>query len=329
MNLDRERHVLIVLGLYRPDFKLLSRQLQSLVAQSHRSVEVFVCSDGLIEPAARSLIEGFSDRRIHIVDFGARVGVHKNFARGLNEAIAASRSDTDLFAFCDQDDFWQPEKLAREVARFADPLTSLCHSDARIVSGAGETLAGSLFAHESRSRSGSFADLLIMNSVTGMTSVFRKDVARAAQPFPLSGCRHILHDHWVALVASLLGDVRFIEDPLVDYTQHAANVMGARSWQRSLPRARSSPERRTYLRNCFRQFAWRRRALQELRRSFATHPTAGGRLATDSVRALFDCDASRAAGLSLSLARRLRGEWRQADQMWRIWRGKTLYCSRQ
>ena len=69
-----------------------------------------------------------------------------------------------------------------------------------------------------------------MNSVTGMTAVFRRDVAMAAQPFPLSGCRYILHDHWIALVASLLGSVRFIDEPLVDYTQHAANVMGAREW---------------------------------------------------------------------------------------------------
>ena len=328
MSSNSNRRVLIVLGLYRPDPALLSRQLQSLVAQSHRSIEVFVCSDGLIEPAARSLIDGFADSRIRIVEFAVRVGVHRNFARGLNEAVAASQSDTDLFGFCDQDDFWQPEKLAREVARFADPATSLCHSDARIVSGAGETLAPSLFAHESRSRSGSFADLLIMNSVTGMTSVFRKDVARAAQPFPLSGCRHILHDHWVALVASLLGDIRFIEDPLVDYTQHAANVMGARSWERRFLRARLPSDRRAYLRNCFRQFAWRRRAREELRRSFATHPIAGKRIAAAPLHALFDCDSPAAAGLSLSLSRRLRGEWRQADQMWRIWRGKTLYCSR-
>lgn len=315
-----------MLGLYRPDLDLLSRQIRSLVAQSHRNVEILVCPDGPVDAASRSLIEGFSDSRIRILEFGVRIGVHRNFARGLSEAIAASRNDTDLFAFCDQDDFWHPEKLARQAAHFADPQTSLCHTDARIVSQSGDLLAPSLFRHESRSRSASFSDLLIMNSVTGMTAVFRHDVARAAQPFPLSGCRYILHDHWIALVASLLGNVRFIEEPLVDYTQHATNVMGARSWQGSLPRARSPSHRRTYLRSCFRQFAWRRRVLEELRRSFGKHALAGDQLVAEPVRALFDCESTWAAGLSLSLARRLRGEWRQADQMWRIWRGKTLYC---
>jgi len=184
----------------------------------------------------------------------------------------------------------------------------------------------SLFEREARSRSGSFTDLLIMNSVTGMTAVFRRDVALAAEPFPLSGCRHILHDHWTALVASALGRVRFIDEPLVDYTQHAANVMGARAWQGSLPRALSPTLRRTYLRKCYRQYAWRRRALHELRRSLDKSPAARDRLFARPVRSLFDCDSAWGAGLALSLAYRLRGEARQADQIWRIWRGRSLFC---
>jgi hypothetical protein len=327
VNIGRDRRILIVLGLYRPDLELLSRQLRSLVAQSHRNIEVFASYDGPLEPSVRSLIEGFADDRIQVIESDARVGVHRNFARGLADAVAASRSDTDLFAFSDQDDFWHPEKLTRQLAHFADPETSLCHSDARIVSDKGDLRAPSLFAHESRSRSASFADLLIMNSVTGMTSVFRRDVAQAAQPFPLSSCRYILHDHWTALVASLLGNVRFIDEPLVDYTQHTTNVMGARGWQGSLPRSRSRSNRHAYLRNCFRQFTWRRRALQELRQSFSEHPIVGDRLVAEPIRSLFDCESRWGAGLSLSLARRLSGETRQADQIWRIWRGKTLYCS--
>jgi len=261
------------------------------------------------------------------VGFDTRAGIHANFARGLREAVAASQDDLDLFAFCDQDDVWHPGKLERQLTYFADAQTSLCHSDARIVSRRGEVLVRSLFGHEARSRSGAFADLLIMNSVTGMTSVFRRDVAMAAQPFPLSGCRYILHDHWTALVASLLGVIRFIDEPLVDYTQHAGNVMGARLWQGSLPRAITSSRRRAYLRKCYRQFVWRRRALDELRRSLGHVPGAVDRLSGDPVRALFDCDAARSAGLALSIAYRLRGRWRQADQIWRIWRGKSLYCS--
>ena len=166
-----------------------------------------------------------------------------------------------------------------------------------------------------------------MNSVSGMASVFRRDVAQAVEPFSLSACRYILHDHWTSLVASLLGDVRFIEEPLVDYTQHDVNVLGARLWGGSLPRGLSWSPRRAYLLRCYRQFAWRRRALDELRRRFSENAAARSKLFGYPVRALFDCNSSPSAGLSLSLRYRLRGDRRQADQIWRIWRGKSVFCA--
>lgn len=319
--------MLIVLGLYRPDLELLDRQLRSIAAQTHRNIEIFVSADGPQDAAARRAIESFTEVPIRYVESEARAGVHGNFAHGLRHALAASTSADDLFAFCDQDDVWRPDKLARQVAAFADPQTSLCHSDARIVSRDGTPQASSLFQREARSRSAGFADLLVMNSVTGMTAMFRRDVALAAAASPLSRCRYLLHDHWTALVASLLGEVRFIDEPLVDYTQHAANVMGAREWRGRLPRTRRS-DRRRYLLRCYRQFIWRRRALLELRRNFASDPAAQARLFAKPVRALFDCNSAWGAGLGVSLRERLGGNVRQADQIWRIWRGKSLFCAR-
>jgi hypothetical protein len=160
-----------------------------------------------------------------------------------------------------------------------------------------------------------------------MTAVFRRDVAMAAEPFPMARRRYVLHDYWTALVASLLGDVRFIDEPLVDYAQHCDNVIGARPWQGRAPRGGSTRSSNAYLRKCYREFLWRRRTLDTLRQMFVRTPGAGERLSAGPVHALFDCDSGRVSALGLSLAYRLRGEWRQADQIWRIWRGKSIYCS--
>src|SRR5436190_23564487 len=165
-----------------------------------------------------------------------------------------------------------------------------------------------------------------MNSVSGMASMFRRDVAQAVEPFSLSRCRYVLHDHWTSLVASLLGDVRFIDEPLVDYTQHDVNVLGARAWGGSLPRGLSRSLRRAYLLRCFRQFTWRRHALDELRGRLGANADAREKLFGYPVRALFDCTSSSIAALSLSLRYRLRGDRRQADQIWRLWRGRSLFC---
>jgi glycosyltransferase involved in cell wall biosynthesis len=321
-----DRRVFVVLGLYRPDPALLKRQLDSLASQTFRNFEVLAAADGPLDPDARAVVASFAGAPIRLVESDARVGIHANFARGLREALAGSRSDKDLFAFCDQDDVWHSQKLERQVASFADPQVSLCHSNARIVSPQGEVLATSLFEREARSRRASFADLMILNSVSGMTAIFRRDVAMAAAPFPLSRNRYFLHDHWTALVASLLGGVHFIDEPLVNYTQHAANVMGARPWQRTPPLQRTSAHRK-YLRKCYREYLWRRRALEELRGMLGHDPGAAGKLFGKPVRALFDCDTGWSPGLAMSIAYRLRGERRQADQIWRLWRGKSLHCA--
>ena len=322
------RKVFIVLGLYRPDPVLLSRQLRSLVSQTHKSVEILVCPDGPMELAARGVIADFSLSPVHVLGFGDRVGVHANFARGLGAALGESGSAEDLFAFCDQDDLWHPDKLERQIACFADPRTSLSHSDARIVAREENVLVSSLFEHEERSREASLVDLLVMNSVSGMTAVFRRDVAEVARQFPLSRNPHVLHDHWVALVASLLGSIRFIHEPLADYTQHTANVMGARSWQEQPPRRGLPKDRRAYLRKSYREFLWRRHALSELRRASVDLPIARGRLDGKIVSALFDCRSGGVAALALLARYRLGGQARQADQVWRIIRGKSLFCAK-
>jgi glycosyltransferase involved in cell wall biosynthesis len=319
--------VFVVLSLFRPDEELLDRQVRSLVGQSHRGIEVLACADGPLEGKAATLLAGIGDSRIRLVAFDRNVGVHANFARGLREALARSDRETDLFAFCDQDDFWHPTKLEQQVACLGDPDVSLCHSDARVVARDGRELAPSLFDYESRSRSATLTDLLVMNSVTGMTAAFRRDVARAASGFPLARSRYVLHDHWTALVASLFGRIHLIDKPLVDYVQHDDSVLGARSWGRGAGDRRLCADRR-YLLRCYRQYLWRRDAYGALRKAFADTPDVAARIGVAPVKRLFDCGASRYAGLALSLRYLMRGERRQADQVWRLERGKMLDCRR-
>jgi glycosyltransferase involved in cell wall biosynthesis len=328
MAIDAQRRVFVILSVFRPDRELLSRQIASLTAQSYRNFVVLVCADGPLQSDAAAIVSGCGDPRVVLRAYDAHAGVHENFARGLREALTQSDADTDLFAFCDQDDVWHPAKIERQAACFADGKTSLCHSDARVVSPGGKVLAQSLFDYESRPRAGTFTDLLIMNAVTGMTAMFRRDVAVGASAFPMSRCRHILHDHWTALVAALLGEIRLIDEPLVDYVQHAASVMGAQTPPSKSGRP-SPAGGHAYWRKCYRQYLWHRRAFLLLQQQLGHIPEAAEKLSAVPVRMLFDCEISSRGALALSLAYRLRGRARQADQIWRLGRGKALYCSRQ
>ena len=207
--------------------------------------------------------------------------------------------------------------------------TSLCHSDARIVARDGELIAPSMFAREARIPDARLADLLVMNSVTGMTAIFRRDVALAAAELPLAGCRYVLHDQWVALVASLFG-----RHPFHRGSARRLHAASGQCSQRHLMEPRRPPQ-------CFVVADPRLSAEILLASSFGggaflklfgaefAHVTlARIQLSAEEPRSIFDCQSPFWSALAASLALRLRGRHRQADQLWRLVLGKILFCRR-
>jgi hypothetical protein len=67
--------------------------------------------------------------------------------------------------------------------------------------------------------------MLTANTITGAASLFRREVAELALPFPEPpGWR--FHDHWIAVVALANGEVAYVDRPLYDYVQHPGAVFG-------------------------------------------------------------------------------------------------------
>lgn len=165
--------------------------------------------------------------QLHILHNSVPLKVTKNF----EQAVLACTGD--LIALCDQDDIWHPDRLARITAELEQrPDLLLLHSNARLIDGDGLGLPGSLFEalevqpfelqwiHQQRA----FDVFLRRNLVTGATTVFRRSLLQYALPFP----KEWLHDEWLAMVAAAMAGVDVLEDPLIDYRQHASNQIGAR-----------------------------------------------------------------------------------------------------
>ncbi|MEO0823308.1 MAG: glycosyltransferase [Pseudomonadota bacterium] len=249
------RRIQIVMGLYRPEPTRLAGQIRSIAAQTAGPITLHACVDGagaLDAPGEAAIAAGLAGAQVTLAlhRFEENRGVRGNFLRGLAGALEGAGAE-DLFAFSDQDDVWAPEKLARQVAMLEDPGVALCHHDARVVDGAGAVLHPSMFAFERRLTAPDPVDLFFVNSVTGMTMLFRRAVAeRAVAERAVTGVpadARLLHDHWVALVAAALGRIGLIEAPLADYVQHGANEVGAGQhqtigWGRAAGRVRATLE---------------------------------------------------------------------------------------
>ena len=69
-----------------------------------------------------------------------------------------------------------------------------------------------------------FGQILFCNLVTGCTALINESLARQSLPVPETA---VMHDWWLALVASAFGKLVLIHQPLVDYRQHSSNTLGA------------------------------------------------------------------------------------------------------
>lgn len=215
------------MAIHRPEHRLFQRMLDSVVAQNGVRCRIYAVIDG---PAGTEevILRQLSEAGAEIDVTWEALGVRAAFARALERALATEEADpAAAFAYADQDDVWHPDRLGEALDALRSSGATLVHCDARVVSEAGRVIAPSLHRFERRSKNVTLLDHILINAVTGMTATFTPAVARLAAGLMRATGDGLLHDHVTAVAAAALGDVRWLDRPLVDYVQHDGNVVGA------------------------------------------------------------------------------------------------------
>jgi hypothetical protein len=140
--------------------------------------------------------------------------------------------EAGLIALADQDDRWDPDKLAA-LADTLDgtPGALLAYSDLRIAAADGTILAETYW-YLGRNASDDIASQMLHNAVTGAASLFRRELLATALPFPPRGSEDQYHDHWLGLCALAQGPLAFLDRPTYDYTRHddSVTLQASSSW---------------------------------------------------------------------------------------------------
>ena len=220
--------VAIAMATFNPPLGLFEAQIASIRAQTHESWCCLVVDDGSspvhLDDIRRVLGD---DPRFALAEHDERVGFYRNFER----ALALVPTGVRYVALADQDDRWHPEKLSELVRRLdRDDTMQLVASDARLVTPDGEVRAPTFYGHRLPTHDDPYS-LFVVNSLIGASMLFRRHLLDQALPFPRA-FEDVYHDHWLARVALARGTVGFVDEPLYDYVQHGANVLGSRTAQR-------------------------------------------------------------------------------------------------
>ena len=213
-----------LMAVYEPRMDWLRQQLVSLNEQTYPNLRLYIrddCSPTVPYEQIQSCVRDCIMRFPYVITRNER-----NLGSNATFELLTKEAEGDLFAYCDQDDVWLPEKLAVLQEAMERERAVLAYSDVSAVDDEGKLLARSL--RELRPRltylegSDLAPKLFFRNCVAGCAMLVNSNIAKRAIPFP----RQTVCDHWIALLAATEGTVAFVPDQLVRYRQHKRNQTG-------------------------------------------------------------------------------------------------------
>ena len=214
----------------------LEEQLMSFQAQSHRHWVLHVSDDGSSDDTRHIL------RRYQVLlganKMSVKDGPLKGFVSNFLSLTLDQQARADYYAYSDQDDVWEADKLERAAAwlQTVDPcVPALYCSRTRVVDDQNVSIGLSpLFT-----KPPSFANAIVQNIGGGNTMVFN-EAARQLIAQTINAGHVVSHDWWAYLLVSGCGGaVHYDPYPGVRYRQHGSNLVGANnSWRARLFRMR-------------------------------------------------------------------------------------------
>jgi glycosyltransferase involved in cell wall biosynthesis len=219
--------------------RFIGEQLASLAFQTTLPAELVICDDGSTD-ATLDLCEAFAAAApfpVRIQRNEKRLGYPANFIQ------AAGLCTAPLIAFCDQDDMWAPDKIARVQACFAaEPDALLLYHNAMLMTAEGADLRP-FFDTPPSPPLAPRQSLPPWHFAYGYSQVFRRELLTASPYWAglldtYKAGREMGHDLFYFMIASTLGSILYVHEPLVRYRQHAQQAIGTSGraapglWQR-------------------------------------------------------------------------------------------------
>ena len=220
--------IIILLSTYN-GAKYLKNQIDSLIFQSYNDFRIIARDDGSSDESF-AILKSYD--QVEIVNSQQNLGAKGSFAELLEYAV--KHTDGEFFMFCDQDDVWEKDKIAMTLAKMQElegtygDLPLLVHSDVKVVDARLRVVAESFWKFQNIDPTrDAIHHLLLQNVVTGCTMMINRPLAKLVETIPEEA---IMHDWWIAMVASCFGKIGFIDEPLMLYRQHSSNDTGAKHY---------------------------------------------------------------------------------------------------
>lgn len=209
----------ILLSTYN-DTDFIEQQIQSLQNQIGVNITISIRDDGSNERTRELLIKITQKHNNIELNQSDNIGLPDSFFSLMQQQ---ETKNFDYYAFCDQDDIWIPEKLIVAIKKLQDAKSSIALYCSRqtYIDESGNIISDSFTPNKPLG----LKNAMLENIAVGCTCVFTPELLKIATS-PKDYKNIIMHDWWVYLTATALGEVIFDQTPHTLYRQHKNNVIG-------------------------------------------------------------------------------------------------------
>lgn len=214
----REPEVTVLLSTYNGE-RHLDAQLESIAMQTI-PCHVAVRDDGSSDSTMEALDRWSTSLNLDVVR-GSNLGPARSYLE-----LMVSAPSAPYYAFADQDDVWDRDKMEVAVGRLsvgAQAIPSLYFSATRVVDEGLNLLSRS---HLHPNDAADFSKVLVRSFASGCTMVFNRALLDLIVSRPNFDA--MMHDSWLHKVCLAVGgNVVYDPVPHLDYRQHGSNFVGA------------------------------------------------------------------------------------------------------
>ena len=216
--------VAILMSTYNGE-KYLSQQIDSILNQKEIDVHLFIRDDGSYDNTWK-LLEEYKQKyeKINIIS-AKNVGVGNSFMN----LLYSVPNMYDYYAFSDQDDIWEPNKIIEAIKMLCIRDEKLYASNQECIDKCGNSLG--IRYSKNKDMHLSALSILNQNDLAGCTMVMKNDLFKQLTDIKnrpsASLLQNRIHDVWVAMVASIYGGILYDQRSFIKYRQHENNVVGA------------------------------------------------------------------------------------------------------
>lgn len=215
--------VQVLLSTYNGE-KYIDDQLKSLLSQKSVELHIIIRDDGSSDGTVGKIHK-------YIAQYPGQISMTENENLGVVgsffDLIGRATDGYDYYAFCDQDDVWNDNKLIKGIFLLTQKSQGQPLMYCAATQMVDQHLAPLNIWPNSPPKKLSLYNALIENVCVGCTMIINKkalNIVRSNPPFNLKNV--IMHDWWIYLVVSTFGEVVFDSEPSILYRQHQSNALG-------------------------------------------------------------------------------------------------------